>query len=431
MLKKTLIFLLVSMIALAVLVSCKPKEAASVKQGQVITLKYADWEKFDTKFIDEWNKTHPNIQVEFIPIPDNGEKMTKVDILAMSGDIDIMPMSDAEQFIRMQNGVLSPLTKYLEQDKIDMKNIYGAFEDWSKHQNVYYCMPLRTSLQVVYYNRDMFDAAKEAYPDDNWTWDQYIEKAKRLTKGEGQNKIYGTYTHTFGGDWATVATQGASFYTADEKSNIKAPAFVKGLNVRKDMDGKYQMPFSQITAVKTMPNSEFFGGKAAMAMAGSWMVRDMKNKEKFPFSFRVGVAYIPRYDASMPGKRISMSCSALGIPANSKYKDEAWQFIKYYITQCSSTVASSGNIPCYQPAWNDDLVTIFLTNSGLPLEEGRKFFDKSATVTTNKVVGPAAAMYNQIINEQTPLFFNGEKSLDTVLNDIETRANAEIAKEKK
>ena len=397
---------------------------------EVVVLQYADWDNFDTAFIDEWNATHPNIQVEFTAIPDNGEKMTKIDVLAMSGELDIMPMSDAEQFIRMENGVLAPLDEYIQRDGIDMATAFGAFEGWSKYDGTYYCLPLRTSLQVVYYNKDMFDAAGIAYPSDDWTWDQYLEIAKKLTVTDNGNKIYGTYTHKFGGDWATVAVQGSTgWYTSDGLCNIKDPALVKGLQVRKDMDDQgYQMPFNQIAAVKAMPNSEFLGGKAAMAMAGSWLVRDMKNKEKFPFDFNVGIAYIPRYDDTMPGQRLSMSCSALGIPANSKHKDEAWEFIKYYITEHSDVIAKSGNIPCYQPAWNDDIVSAFIEGSGLSLQDGQVFFNPKATITTSKVLGVAAAMYNQILGEETALYFNGEKTLEQTLDNIETRVNEEIQK---
>lgn len=430
--KKKFLTVFALMVAMLVFIGAGSREGGKSQSGGAkVVLRYADWEKFDTRFITEWNATHPDIQVEFELIPDNGEKMSKIDVLAMSGDLDIMPMSDAEEFLRMKNGVLAPISDYIREAGIDMKRDFGAFEEWVRYNGVYYCLPLRTSLQVVYYNRDMFDSAGISYPKDDWTWDEYIEIAKKLTKGSGQNKVYGTYTHTFGGDWATVSTQGADWYTKTGQSNIRDAAFVKGLEVRKSLDdGGFQMPFSQITAVKTMPNSEFFGGKAAMAMAGSWMVRDMKNKERFPFNFKVGIAYIPRYDSTKPGQRISMSCSALGIPANSKHKKEAWEFIRYYILQNSATIAAGGNIPCYIPAWNDQLIDTFIKGSGLTVEQGKVFFNSRATVTTNKVLGAAMADYNQIVNEQTPLYFNGEKSLNDILAEIETRANRAIATEK-
>jgi multiple sugar transport system substrate-binding protein len=126
-----------------------------------------------------------------------------------------------------------------------------------------------------------------------------------------------------------------------------------------------------------------------------------------------------------------MSCSALGIPANSRYKDAAWEFLRYYIQENSATTAGGGNIPCYQPVWNDEnLVNVFIQGSGLTVDQGKVFFNPNATVTTNKVLGTASAMYNNIVNEQTPLYFNGEKTLQAVLDDIESRVNREIQNEK-
>lgn len=397
--------------------------------SSVVTLQYADWDKFDTGFIDEWNRTHPNIQVKFVSIPDNGEQQNKVDILAMSGEIDIMAISDGEQFLRMQNGVLAPIDEYLKDSGIDMRRDFGVFSDWNIHEGKYYCLPLRTSMEAVFYNKDMFDAAGVPYPKDDWTLDDYIATAKKMTSGSGQNKVYGTYLHTWAGEWAPLVIQGAAgWYTADGKSNIRDPALRRGLELRREMDdGGYQMSYSQIASIKTLSNAEFFSGRAAMAVSGAWMVRDMKNKERFPFNFRAGVAYMPRYSVNHPAKVINMTSSSIGIPSNSKHKAEAWEFIKYYVTQHSSVVARSGNVPCYQPSWTADVVDLFVQGSGLPREEGQKFFDRNANLFTTRVLGKKQADYNQILADQTPLYFNGEKSLDQVIADIETRVNAVLA----
>lgn len=86
-----------------------------------------------------------------------------------------------------------------------------------------------------------------------------------------------------------------------------------------------------------------------MVNAGSWLVRDMKNKDKFPFDFNVGVAYLPRFDETVEGPRSNYSCSVLGIPENSKHKEEAWRFIRYYVEECSNYIAASGK-PAHLPS---------------------------------------------------------------------------------
>jgi multiple sugar transport system substrate-binding protein len=73
------------------------------------------------------------------------------------------------------------------------------------------------------------------------------------------------------------------------------------------------------------------------------------------------------------------------------------------------------------------VVDLFIQGSGLPREDGQKFFDRSANIVSNWVIGRKQVDYNQILAEQTPLYFNGEKSLEQVISDIETRVNAVMA----
>lgn len=46
----------------------------------------------------------------------------------------------------------------------------------------HYGIPFATNCTALYYNKDMFDAAGIAYPDENTTWDDFREMAKALTK---------------------------------------------------------------------------------------------------------------------------------------------------------------------------------------------------------------------------------------------------------
>ncbi|MEJ7654632.1 MAG: extracellular solute-binding protein [Chloroflexia bacterium] len=58
-------------------------------------------------------------------------------------------------------------------------------------------MPQNLSSLVVYYNKKLFDDAKIAYPAADWTWDQFLDTAKKLTKdvdGDGKTDQYGLGT---------------------------------------------------------------------------------------------------------------------------------------------------------------------------------------------------------------------------------------------
>ena len=56
------------------------------------------------------------------------------------------------------------------------------------------CIPQNISSLVVYYNKDMFDAAGLPYPGERWTWDEFLQTARALTKdtdGDGTIDQYG------------------------------------------------------------------------------------------------------------------------------------------------------------------------------------------------------------------------------------------------
>ncbi len=66
-----------------------------------------------------------------------------------------------------------------------------------------YAFPYAWVTTVLYYNKDMFDKAQLAYPNDKWTWDDFLSAAKKLTldtNGDGKTDqwgfwFFGRYAH--------------------------------------------------------------------------------------------------------------------------------------------------------------------------------------------------------------------------------------------
>lgn len=406
-------------------------EGSKEDEKEPVVINYYEWDIPDEKFLDDFHEANPDIKVVVHSIPANAERLTKLDILALSGgDMDVMPISDGEQFTRFESGMLASLDEFIERDGIDMEANFGKYAEWGKSGDTYYGIPFRATQSMIYYNKDMFDEAGVEYPSDDWTWDEYIEIARKMTEWGADKDVYGTYTHTYANEWATIPGQVGEWYTADGKSNIKDPAWVRGLETRKMLDDeKVQMSYGQIVAVKAAINSTFLSGKEAMVTAGSWLVRDMKKTEQFPFDFEIGIASMPRYDDTVEGLRSNYSTSILGIPENSTKKEEAWRFIRYYVENCSDYIAASGNLPTYLPAYNDELVETFCDGSKLDMEYGEKFFNPDLNLSTSKILGPSGAEYMQIIKEESEQYFNGEKPLEEILDNIETRVNEVLSKD--
>src|SRR5664279_1811609 len=60
-----------------------------------------------------------------------------------------------------------------------------------------YAIPYRQDSWYLYYNKDLFDAAKVAYPDGTWTWDDYAKNAGLLKAGlkAAGSPAQATYQH--------------------------------------------------------------------------------------------------------------------------------------------------------------------------------------------------------------------------------------------
>lgn len=431
--KKSFIFILVALLAFSPVFAGGEKEASQAGSTGKTVIHFYDWAPTDLSIIEDFNRENPDIEVQFHAIPDNGgEKLVQLDILAMGGgDIDVMPGSDGEQMVRMKNGIYAPLDEFIERDGIDMEANFGDILDYATYNGVTYGYPFRSTIEGIWYNKDMFDAAGIPYPDGSWTWDEYKEIAGKLTSGTGANKIYGTYTHTFNGQWAPVGNEVEEWYSDDGLSNINSEAFRIQLERRKELDDLgYQLSFSQIQATKATQAAYFLGGKCAMVQAGSWIVQNIKDQENYPHSFRIGVAPIPRFDESVEAtNNFSVAASILAIPANSEHKEEAWRFIRYMVEKGAARIAGSGNYPCYRPAYDDELIAKFIEGSGLEIDDIRPLFGEMTSVS-QKPTGTAAAEYQQSMQEQTPLYFNGEKSSSDVLAQIQKITDAAIIKEK-
>ncbi len=400
--------------------------------GKKTVIHYYDWAPMDMSIIDDFNAANSDIEVKYHAIPDNGsDKLTQLDILAMGGgEIDVMPGSDGEQMLRMKNGMYAPLDEFIQRDGINMEENFGDILSYASYNGVTYGYPLRSTIEGIWYNKDMFDAAGMEYPNGSWTWEDYKEAAGKLTSGEGDSKIYGTYTHTFNGQWAPVGNEVSPWYTEDGKCNILADGFRTSLERRKEMDDLgYQLSYSQIIATKASQASTFLGGKCAMVQAGSWIVQNIKDQENYPHDFSIGVAPMPRFDDTVDSEsNFSVAATILAIPANSEHKEEAWRFIRYMVEEGAERIAGTGNYPCYKPAYNDSLIQNFIEGSGLEIEDVRVLF-QDMTAVSQKPTGRAAAEFQQSMQEQTQLYFNGEKTADEVLTEIEKIANEAIENE--
>ncbi|OBZ13216.1 ABC transporter substrate-binding protein [Bacillus sp. FJAT-26390] len=329
--------------------SASPNASSDKKapSDEKVTIKYYNWDNESTSpntraLLDQFEKENPNIKVEHIVlVPGNSvEMLKKLDFLISSGEaIDVIGVPSLDAVIeRASRGALAPLNDYYKAEGLVPEDEYFVNP---KIDDNYYGMQNTTSYQFILMNKNALDEAGLPVPTYGWTWDDFREYAKKLNKGEGVDKRYGSYFHT----WELYMNPPAQtvvrnpFRYEDGTTNYSDPTYKYFFQLRKDMEAvdKSAKPYADVLAAKLNYRTEFFNEDAAMILSGSWMVPDPGNLEQYPHDFVTAFAPVPLPPASAEpkdyeGGKYFVGGSHLAIGATSKNKEASFKLMRFLTT---------------------------------------------------------------------------------------------------
>ncbi len=370
---------------------------------------------------------------------------------ALSSGEPVHVMTQASAFDlrqRADSGVYYGLKKFFDRDKLTYAGVFGkSIEETQNINGDYYSMPYCNNINVVYFNKKMFDAAGVKYPDPNWTWEDFRVTAKKLTKGTGANKIYGAMLD-FGkpnGDhyWATIAQQKLGsfwYYNKDFKTTrFDAPEMKESLQFFYDLamvDGSV-VPLSEYTALKL--DNDTVGMRAlATSRYAMWVAPVYgclylnKSYGEIPADTDIGMTNLPRPVGSAAPVTTSYSSQAC-IPANAPDKEAAWTAIKYICIDHAELFAGPKAMhPGYQFQNAADAekfnAIIFRDHPGLDYNMAMKVMALPRTIISrDNTHVQGQAKINELINADMTRVFNGEMSVDAALKDLKTKGDQFIA----
>lgn len=146
--------------------------------------------------VEAFHQAQPDIRITLTHVPSPREYRTRLATEFAAGsppDITLMNYRRYASFAAA--GLLEPLGPYLEQSSlISPADFYEVTTEAFTWQGRLVCLPQNISSLVVYYNRDLFDAAGQAYPGDKWQWHDFLAAARALTRdlnGDGRIDQYG------------------------------------------------------------------------------------------------------------------------------------------------------------------------------------------------------------------------------------------------
>lgn len=450
--KRLLSMLLVSVMVSGVTTSCSSNNTASNsgttkapqsgeknqeaegKQTEVVVWLYSFKEKAHQEEIQAgFEKLGlKNIKLTLKEIPQGtptevGEKL--VTSIIGGEKIDIFDTNLADYFNFSLKGLYEPLNSYLKEDSFDVNSLGESNIKLSQIKEELYGLPYIKSKFVLYYNKNLFDAAGIPYPSDDMTWDEFRDTALKLTKGEGQDKIWGYTMPDWPCTWATIACQQNIRYIDPEtnKVNLDNPLFKDALQFKYDLSmvDKSGPSLAENKTTKAHYGKQFSAGNVAMLISGDWTVGQIAANLENKFTFEYDITNIPHPEGVEKGTTYG-SPRYIGInkKSNDESKKAAWEVMKYLSSEEVAKVMAKYalqlpaiNTPEVAQVFKEN-VPEFVTNAQMILEDSPYVEEKPFHI--------ASSIVEKIMIEESELALSGNKSVEDAMKDMQKRAQEEV-----
>lgn len=378
---KLLASILISILAFGSALGCSSKQSTQKVENpndkKPVVIKLHSWYTNEreaiNKAVDDFNAKNPNIKLEYEFLTESAiDAMKKLDLLAASGEqLDVFVLNSSSAYSqRISMGMLEPLDEYMKKEGMNYNDEYMLD---MKFNGKYYAVPGKYSAKLVLLNKDYLDAAGLPVPKD-WTWDEYMDYSKKLTKGEGIKKVYGGHFHnTLLNPVMSNQPQENGVYKKDGTPNLDNARTRKSLEMmwKAQQIDKTAMPYADIIAQKLDNRAAFLKGNIAMVFDGSWLVKESGGTAQLPATFKTVYAPYPKFSKDDPSGYTGVNGDFIAVSSKSKHKEEAYKVARYLSTE--GLVLQGKEFPAWKKADKSKLVDTVMSNVAQP-----QFMDKES-----------------------------------------------------
>lgn len=277
--------------------------------------------------IARFNAKYPNVKVETtFSVGDSWQDYSSKLVAQMASGNAPDVVGVAIEGTRMMVGkeVLVPLNDYLQNDPDGaemMEDITQTAWDAFTVDGSIYEVPKDSNIVIMFYNKKMFADAGIDEPDPDWTWEDFVSIAQKLTKGEGDSKVWGYMVrdNITTGYLPFLTTNGTNLLTPDlTASNLQDPKVQESFQFIYDLVYKYKV--APIPEAKTDIINLFAAGRVAMIPTGMFAIPTFKANGFTDYA----IVPLPKKESHSA----SFGVGGLGIVNSCKEKDLAWELVK-------------------------------------------------------------------------------------------------------
>lgn len=387
-----------------------------------VTLSYAGWDTEQApglrKMLDKFEEENPNVKVEMETTPWD-QYWVKLEAATTGGNMpDVVTMHSSESYKYMSQEVLMNLDDLVKEKNIDMNNFTEGIADFYTFENQLYAIPKDASAVGLWYNKEIFDNAGIAYPDETWTWETFRQAAIDLTDKEKNIYGFGADNGNETGYWSFIyQNEGEVFIDDNTKSGMNSSAAQETLEFYTNLILVDGVSPTAKELQDTNKIGRFQAGRLAMIVEGNWQTPGFLKNEYLVKN--ADVAVLPK------GKVNATITNGLGwaASANTKHPEEVKKLMAYLASEEANQIqAETGaSIPAlkgFEDVWADSAKEFNLKAFSEMLTYGHpRPFNKNGL--------KAEKMEMEIMNK----VFSGETSVEEGTKKVATEVDAILSSE--
>jgi multiple sugar transport system substrate-binding protein len=235
-------------------------------------------------------------------------------------------INTGDLYINDQKNLLLDLRPFITRDKtLNKSDFFPELLKALQLNGRQLALPNTFNVGLLYYNKDLFDDAKVAYPTSSWTQADFLDAAKKLTKSSGGKITQWGVANTFGwwGEWLIHVRQSGGEWLRGGRVTLNSPGSIKGL----------QLFYDKAATLKVSPGPKddslggFAGGKTAMEYGGHTGNWTGYNNAK---GLNWDIAVLPRGFATSKGGELALE--GWGVNAATKDPKAAYKVASFLVS---------------------------------------------------------------------------------------------------
>ncbi len=369
---------------------------------------------------DAYTAKNPDVVIE-VQVTNWTEYWTKLEAAAESNTMpDIFWMHTNQILYYSDFGMLADVTDLY--DDVDPNFYNEHFSEISRNNasgsnGRLYGVPKDKDNIILVYNKEMFDAAGVAYPDDDWTWDDMTDASAKIYETTGK---YGfmAYAEDHLGYWNFVYQAGGYILNEDKtKAGFTQPATMDAMKFYIGIQNEEWCP-TQTYFAETQPGIAFFSELGSMYLEGNWEL--MNKATSYPnMDGKWDIAKLPicPNPASGDGRATISNGLCYSTAARGKNLEVVKDVLKYFGTEEAQRLAGSYGvaIPAYNGTEDSYFEAFEKAGYDLDLQIIKDQFDYSIQCVNNA----SRPKWKSPVGDELIKIYSGQVDIDTGLANMQ------------